>query len=149
MDTNTTTLIYALLGGILPAIVWLIFWLKQDKEHPEPKLMIIVAFIGGIIAVFGSLYLESICSKIDINSLLSGNFLKPILNWLEHVSSQEKIALNRLLIVIFFAPIIEETLKFIIAYFAVLRSKSDDEPIDPMIYMITAALGFAAIENML
>ncbi|MFA6797236.1 MAG: PrsW family glutamic-type intramembrane protease [Candidatus Paceibacterota bacterium] len=146
---NITTLIYAFLGGILPAIVWLTFWLKQDKEKPEPKLMIMIAFIGGIIAVFSSLYLERLCSGINIKSLLSGDFLNPILKWIENISSQEKIALNRLLIVIFFAPIIEEFLKFIIAYFVVLRSKDDDEAIDPMIYMITVALGFAAIENML
>ena len=149
MNSDTTTLIYALLGGILPAIVWLVFWLRQDKEKPEPKIMIIIAFIGGIIAVFGSLYFESLCSKINIENILSGDFLKPLLNWIENTSIQEKIALNRFLIVIFFAPIIEESLKFIITYFTVLRSREDDEPIDPMIYMITAALGFAAIENML
>lgn len=149
MELNLTTLLYALLGGILPAIVWLTFWLKQDKKKPEPKIMIIIAFIGGIIAVFGSLYLEKICAGINIKSLLSGDLFKPILNWLEDISVQEKIQLNRLLIVIFFAPLIEEFLKFIMAYFTVLKSKEDDEPIDPMIYMITVALGFAAVENML
>jgi RsiW-degrading membrane proteinase PrsW (M82 family) len=149
VDINITTLIYALIGGILPAIVWLIFWLKEDKEKPEPKLMIIIAFIGGIIAVFCSLYFEKLSSEINIRNLLSGDFLKPLLIWLEHISSQEKIILNRLIIVIFFAPIIEEFFKFIIAYFIVLRSKDDDEAIDPMIYMITVALGFAAVENML
>ncbi|MDD4803712.1 MAG: PrsW family glutamic-type intramembrane protease [Candidatus Pacebacteria bacterium] len=146
---NITTLIYAFLGGILPATIWLIFWLRQDKEKPEPKLMIMIAFIGGIIAVFGSLYLERLCSGINIKSLLSTNFLNPLLIWIENISLQEKISLNKLFIVIFFAPIIEESLKFIMAYFVVLRSKDDDESIDPMIYMITVALGFAAIENML
>jgi protease PrsW len=146
---NITTLIYAFLGGILPAIVWLIFWLKQDKEKPEPKIMIIIAFIGGIVAVFGSLYLEKICAEIDIKNLLSGDFLKPLLTWLQKISLEEKIALNRLLVVIFFAPIIEEFLKFIMGYILVLRSKDNDEAIDPMVYMITVALGFAAIENML
>lgn len=149
MELNLTTLLYALLGGILPAIVWLTFWLKQDKKKPEPKIMIIIAFIGGIVAVFGSLYLEKICAEINIKSLLSDDLFKPVLNWLEDISIQEKIQLNRLLIVIFFAPLIEEFLKFIMAYFTVLKSKEDDEPIDPMIYMITVALGFAAVENML
>ena len=146
---NITTLIYAFLGGILPAIVWLVFWLKQDKEKPEPKIMIIIAFIGGIVAVFGSLYFEKICAGIDIKNLLSGDFLKPLLTWLQNIVIEEKIPLNNLLVVIFFAPIIEEFLKFIMGYFLVLRSKDDDEAIDPMIYMITVALGFAAIENML
>ena len=53
------------------------------------------------------------------------------------------------LLVTLFAPVIEEVLKFIFAYILVLRSKDDNEPIDPIIFMITTALGFAAIENML
>ncbi len=35
------------------------------------------------------------------------------------------------------------------AFILVLRSQDDDEPIDPSIYMITTALGFAAVENVL
>lgn len=149
MELNLTTLAYALLGGILPAIVWLTFWLRQDNKKPEPKIMILIAFIGGVIAVFGSLYLEKISSSIDIENILQKLNLEKIYSWLKDISIKEKIALNRLLIVIFFAPVIEEFLKFIMAYFTVLKSKEDDEPIDPMIYMITVALGFAAVENML
>mgnify|MGYP000630952602 CR=1 FL=1 len=45
--------------------------------------------------------------------------------------------------------ITEEGLKFAVVYFRVLRTTQLDEPIDAMIYMIIAALGFAAIENIL
>lgn len=55
---------------------------------------------------------------------------------------------ENLTLVTIFAPIIEETLKYLFAYILVLRSKYDDEPIDPVIYMITVALGFAALENL-
>ena len=44
---------------------------------------------------------------------------------------------------------IEEIAKFLMAYVTVLRTREDDEPIDPVIYMITVALGFAAAENAL
>lgn len=44
---------------------------------------------------------------------------------------------------------IEELVKFMAVYVAVKGSKYFDEPIDCMIYMITGALGFAAIENTL
>jgi len=43
---------------------------------------------------------------------------------------------------------IEEILKFLAAYLVVRKSKFFDEPIDAMIYMITAALGFAMVENL-
>lgn len=41
----------------------------------------------------------------------------------------------------------EEVFKFIAGYFGGLHSVEDNEPIDPMIYMVTAALGFVAMEN--
>ena len=47
------------------------------------------------------------------------------------------------------AAFVEETVKFLPVKFAVLHNQEFDEPVDAMIYMIAAALGFAAIENIL
>ncbi|MSU74115.1 PrsW family intramembrane metalloprotease, partial [Candidatus Kaiserbacteria bacterium] len=43
----------------------------------------------------------------------------------------------------------EEIIKYVMAKLTVLRRREDDEPIDPVIYMVTVALGFAAAENTL
>src|SRR3989338_10517093 len=43
----------------------------------------------------------------------------------------------------------EELFKWLAARFSALRSKQYDEPIDAVIYLLTAALGFAALENTL
>ena len=40
-------------------------------------------------------------------------------------------------------------MKYLAARVTVLRRREDDEPIDPVIYMVTVALGFAALENVL
>ena len=45
--------------------------------------------------------------------------------------------------------ILEEVFKFFAAYLSALRSKDNNEPVDALVYMITAALGFAALENAL
>jgi len=45
--------------------------------------------------------------------------------------------------------VLEETFKFVAAFLGGLKSTEDNEPIDPIIYMITAALGFVALENAL
>lgn len=45
--------------------------------------------------------------------------------------------------------VIEELAKYIVVGFAALRSRDYDEPIDAMEYMVTGALGFAALENVL
>jgi RsiW-degrading membrane proteinase PrsW (M82 family) len=44
---------------------------------------------------------------------------------------------------------IEEIIKYGLAFLTVLHRYDDDEPIDPVIYMVTVALGFAAAENTL
>ena len=43
----------------------------------------------------------------------------------------------------------EEISKYMVAYFTALKNRVTDEPIDAIIYMITAALGFSAFENTL
>jgi len=42
---------------------------------------------------------------------------------------------------------IEEFFKFGAAYLVAIRLKEDNEPVDALIYMMTVALGFAAMEN--
>ena len=50
---------------------------------------------------------------------------------------------------IFVWVIIEEILKYTAALIVVFWHKAVDEPIDTIIYMITIALGFSALENTL
>jgi len=119
---NTTTIIYALLGGILPALVWLAFWLHEDYKHPEPRGLVLKTFLLGMIAVIFVLPAQKL---VDI--FIPGMTATAFLLWV----------------------ILEELLKFCAAYFGGLRSVEDNEPIDPIIYMITAALGFVALENAL
>ena len=115
-----STVVYAALGGIVPAIVWVWFWNKEDAKHPEPKRLIVAAFLVGMVTVAAVIPLEKMAA-----AFLSGTAM--VLAW----------------------AAIEEVMKFALAYFTVLSHKANDEPIDPLIYMITVALGFAAAENTL
>lgn len=116
-----TTIVYALLSGILPALLWVWFWLKEDNLNPEPKSLIIGSFAGGALVVIIAIILEKFVSDIAIY-----DSTKYIL-W----------------------ATIEEIVKFIAVTIIAFGSKSMDEPIDAMIYCITVALGFAALENAL
>ena len=113
-------LFYAFLGGVLPAILWLYFWLREDARCPEPKSMIVLAFITGMLAVFLVLPLEYYARGV-----LSGTAL--IVAW----------------------AVIEEVVKFFVALIVILWRRAVDESIDFVMYMITIALGFAALENAL
>lgn len=118
---NLTTLGYAFLGGLLPALIWLYFLLKEDSTHPEPKSMIVLAFIAGMIAVPIAIPLEQY-----MKSVLTGG-LAVLTSW----------------------ALIEEVLKYVLAAVLVLWRPAVDEAPDYVIYMITVALGFAAVENTL
>lgn len=115
------TLGYAFLGGILPSLIWLYVLLKEDAEHPEPKKLIVLAFVAGAIAVALALPLEHYAKNYLDNDI------SVLTSW----------------------ALIEETLKYILAAALILWRRAVDEAPDYVIYMVTVALGFAAAENML
>ena len=52
-------LILAFLGGIIPSLLWLWFWLKEEeKGKSEPSGLLAICFIVGMISVFFVLPLE-------------------------------------------------------------------------------------------
>jgi len=112
---------YAFLGGLLPSFIWLYFLLKEDAQHPEPKKLIALAFIAGMIAVPIALPFEQYAKAHLIGN---GSILTA---W----------------------ALVEEVLKYVMAAVFILWRGAVDEAPDYVIYMITVALGFAAAENML
>ena len=120
-------------GGLFPALVWLWFWLREDSAHPEPKRLVALAFFAGSIAVGLVIPIEQFAAAY-------------IASHAELASSLQTTGQN--LTFIFWAAI-EELFKFAAAAAVVLWRHEDDEPIDPVIYMVVVALGFAAAENAL
>ncbi len=115
-------LLLAFLGGVCPALVWLFFWLMEDRCEPEPKRYIFYSFAAGMVAVFPTLILQSYAQKYFMPMSFG-----LITTW----------------------AFIEEVMKFAAAYYVALRLYVYDEPIDAVVYLVTAALGFSALENAL
>lgn len=128
------TLFLSLIGGILPALLWLYVWLRNDTR-PEPRQRLIRAFLGGMM-----------CVPISVVSqmILAGQWFETT----SLVAIIERSFFSAAAALLLWA-FIEELIKYGMAFFSVLNSKDNDEPIDPVIYMITVALGFAAMENAL
>ena len=57
ITTDPKILVLAFLSGIIPSLLWLWFWLKEE-ENPEPKGLLTVIFILGMIAVVVALFIE-------------------------------------------------------------------------------------------
>ena len=133
---DSQTIIFALLGGIIPALLWLWFWLREDRLHPEPRRLIFLSFLTGMAIVFLAYYAEH---------YVEGSSIVPFLG--SAIEKFLKFTVDNSIIVLILWSAIEELLKLAGAYFAGLHNKECDEPIDPMIYLITTALGFSAMEN--
>ena len=113
--------------GLIPSIIWLLFYLQEDK-HPEPKEMVVKIFLYGLLMTIPTLGIE-----IGLNKVFS----------FSHFSYVISLIINFFVIV----ALTEEVMKYLVIKLGVLNNPEFDEPIDAMIYMIIAALGFAAMEN--
>lgn len=115
--------------GFVPSLSWLGFYLKKDI-HPEPKYLVSRTFLMGII----------LAPLAVIAQWLFREFVPQLFPGYGAMDS-----------VWFFlwAAFIEEVVKFLAVRFIVVHDPEFDEPIDAMIYMVVAGLGFAAIENVL
>ncbi len=132
MPFSATTFGFAFVGGVLPALIWLYFLLKEDSRCPEPRSMILLALLAGMIAVPAALPPEQFFKAFaDVHITFcadtSSTCFPIILGW----------------------ATIEETLKYVLAAVLILSRRAVDESLDLVMYMITVALGFAALENSL
>lgn len=136
---NTAAIISAYTGYIvlsfLPPLIWLLFYLHEDR-HPEPKRLIVITFIAGIVSALVAVLIE--VGVVGIPPFFAGLFgyFAPGLLMVP-------------LVIFSVIALIEEYVKYLAVRISVLSRPEFDEPVDAMIYMVTAALGFAAIENVI
>lgn len=121
MFNDPKILSIAFIGGSLPALLWLWFWLKQEEKKPEPKAILASVFVLGMLSVIITIPIQK--------------FLRTVVH-----SSEGEIVLWALT---------EEVLKYLAVIVLLYKSKYIDQPIDWPIYLVTAGLGFAALENTL
>jgi len=133
-------LLLAILLGIIPGFVWLVFFLQEDPK-PEPKRLIAYVFLAGTIVVFPAILLEQGYGCLFEKSIGVGT-----VGCIENLVG---IQGGKLIFFLIGLALIEEVLKFAAAYFVIHKSTFFDEAIDAMIYMIIAGLGFATAENIL
>jgi protease PrsW len=109
------------LFGFLPSLIWLSFYLRKDV-HPESNREIVKVFFYGMVAAFLAIYIQRGIGEISPSFIFY---------------------------VFMGGALVEELLKYLVVRLEVLRNPELDEPCDFIFYMIIAALGFAALENIL
>ena len=118
---------FQFLATVVPSIFLVYFFVTLDR-FPEPRKIIIITFILGILitipAGFANVYLMQIIYE---------NFYYSI--YYNEIDT------------FFVGPFVEEILKFLIILLYCSRLDDFDEPMDGLVYGATAALGFAMAEN--
>ncbi|HEX8946861.1 MAG TPA: PrsW family glutamic-type intramembrane protease [Candidatus Paceibacterota bacterium] len=116
--------VLVILGGFLPPFIWLYFILKEDARNPEPKRIIALALFAGMLGVPLVLPLEQYA---QLHLALPLDSFQTIIAW----------------------ATVEETVKYALAALLILWRPEVDEPLDYAVYLMTVAIGFAALENVL
>ncbi|MFC4639185.1 PrsW family intramembrane metalloprotease [Deinococcus hohokamensis] len=116
------TLLVPLLSTVVLTFGWLWFFVRRDR-HPEPLWLLARTFAWGLFA-----WVVAAAFEASLGRLL-----------------QASLPLTVLLLALLTACI-EEGSKFLAAATAVTEL-SFDEPMDGLVYAVTAALGFALMEN--
>jgi len=130
INSLNTMFLYFLLA-ILPGLIWLLFFLKRDNL-PEPKLKVLQIFYLGMFAVIP-------VAVVEYFGLKWFNQYLPFIPLVPYFLVKNIVIIGAL----------EETFKYLIIKFFVLKDSCLDEPVDLPLYMIIAALGFATAENIL
>ena len=121
LTNDPKILALALLGGIVPSLLWLWFWVREEEKKPEPAGLLTIIFILGMLAVILVLPIQKFI-KMNV-----GSYEWQLVLW----------------------ATAEEMIKFIAVMVVFYKTNQIDEATDWPIYLITAALGFAALENAL
>ncbi len=115
--------------GLIPSILWLLYYLRKDV-HPEPNRLVIRVFLLGMLAAPLAAFIG-----------FGADGIKDMLPVSETV--------RNILFIFIGVGLVEEYMKYYVVSRHVVRDPEFDEPTDAMIYLIISALGFAALENML
>lgn len=121
-------MILVIFASLLPGLFWLWYFERYDVGDKEPIGKLLQCIVFGAIAVIPALIWEA-----PFRNLLSSSNSLP----LQFTLSFLVVGLG------------EELFKFLAVFLAVRRSPEFSEPMDGIIYSITAAIGFSVVENIL
>ena len=126
----------AFVVAFIPAFAWLVFVYRLDRFEPEPKSLIARLFLWGLAAgpwASGmNILIAHVFSPGVETAQRDGNFL---------------LAAFLLLALVALSALNEEVMKYTVVSSRVRGDPAFNEPVDGMIYMSAAAIGFSFGEN--
>jgi RsiW-degrading membrane proteinase PrsW (M82 family) len=118
----------ALLLLLVPALLWLGFFYLQDRHEPEPKHYVLGVFLLGAFVAY------------PVAGWISA--LAPVPAW-----EGQRLSAANVLAAVLPLGLAQEAAKYLVVRYSVYVSDEFDEPMDGIIYMTAAGIGFATAEN--
>jgi RsiW-degrading membrane proteinase PrsW (M82 family) len=130
----------ALIVPVIPGLIWLWIFYKTDRYEPEPKRLVMLTFLLGVLSIIPAFLGERL-----------GEHVYPYLASIERAAAAPLGELSNPLPLFIGCFLIigpcEELAKFLAVRLFIYRNREFDEPLDGIIYASAAALGFASLEN--
>ncbi len=123
-----TQIILIPLLSLLPCVLWLWYFSSRNRYKRAAIRVLGHTFLLGGLSTIPALALNLIGQSIFIDVFGRNEF-------------------SHILVLLFVVGPVEEFIKLLVVYLYAYRRPEFDEPLDGVIYSATAALGFAAIEN--
>lgn len=114
-------------AAIAPSVALMYYFYLRDKYEKEPRRMLFVAFIWGIIIVIPVFIVELTLNIFDIENNISF------------------VAIGYTAFIV--AGLVEESFKYIVFRAFIWRNREFNEMYDGIVYCVFIALGFATAEN--
>jgi RsiW-degrading membrane proteinase PrsW (M82 family) len=128
MMNELKQIIFIPLLSLLPCILWL-WYFSSRSLYKRPSIHVLgVTFFLGALATVPALFLNLVGQEFFLKQFGSNQF-------------------SHILVLLFIVGPVEELVKLLAVYLYAYRKPQFDEPLDGVIFSATAALGFAAVEN--
>lgn len=122
----------ALLMACVPAMLWLGYFYSQDRIEPEPRAYVLGCYvIGGFVAAPCASFLVGLATGPESHGL-----------------GMNALSLDRWIFAIAVVGLAQEASKYITVRYTMYVSPEFDEPLDGIIYMSAAGIGFATYESL-
>lgn len=127
--SSTPLIVIGAIAALVPAVLWMAFFYRQDRLEPEPKPYVIGVFVLGML----------LCSAVAI-PVVEGLF--DIRHWL-FTNTWTRMVGSILVI-----GVVQEFCKYAAVRYSVYMTPEFDERVDGVIYGTAAGLGFATVLNL-
>ena len=122
----------ALLMAGVPAMLWLGYFYSQDRIEPEPRAYVMGCYLlGGFIAAPSAGFLISLAAAPAHQGL-----------------GMNPLSIERWIFAIAIVGLAQEACKYLTVRYTMYVSPEFDEPLDGIIYMSAAGIGFATYESL-